>query len=384
MKRIYLDHSATTPTRPEVTAAMLPFLGEEFGNPSSAHAFARKPREAVEEARGRVAAVLGCAPEEVVFTSGGTESDNLAVKGTAWAAGDRKRHLVTSGIEHKAVLESCHWLEKTGFTVTYLPVDAAGLVSPDDLKRVLRPDTALVSIMHANNETGTVQPIRELAAAAAAEGIPFHTDAVQSVGKIPARVDDLGVQFLSLAGHKIYGPKGVGALYVRKGSRLVPLFHGGHHEHRKRAGTENVPGIVGLGVAIFLAAAEMEAEARRLDGLRAALWQGISSRIERVRLNGHPTARLPHVASISFERIEGEGMLLNLELQGVAVSTGSACTSDTLEPSHVLTAMGLDHACAQGTLRFSLGLGTTGEDIDHVITVLPEIVERLRRMSPLA
>lgn len=384
MKQIYLDHSATTPTRPEVIEEMVPFFGDSYGNPSSIHRFSHKPREAVEEARVRVASVLGCSPEEIVFTSGGTESDNLAVKGVARAAGPEKKHVITSAIEHKAVLESCHHLEKEGFEVTCLPVDSGGLVSPEDLKKAIKEETALISIMFANNETGVIQKIAELSAIAGEAGIPFHTDAVQAFGKIPVRVDELGVQLLSISGHKIYGPKGVGALYVAGGTKIEPMFHGGHHEKRRRAGTENVPGIVGLGRASQLAAAEMQREGPRLEKLRNKLWTGISSRIERVHLNGHPDFLLPHLASISVEGVEGEAMLLNLDVKGVGASSGSACTSDSLRPSHVLTAMGIDHATAQGTLRFSLGRSNIEEDIDYVVEILPEIVERLRRMSPLA
>jgi cysteine desulfurase len=384
LRSVYLDYSATTPTRPEVVEAMLPYFSEHFGNPSSVHQFSRRPKAGLDEARGHLAAVLGCRPEEIVLTSGGTESDNLAIKGVVLSSPGPKRHVITSQIEHKAVLETCRYLEKSGVEVSYLPVDGDGLVSPDDLKQALRPETVVVSIMHANNETGTVQPIHALSTVAREARIPFHTDAVQSFAKIPTRVDELGVQLLSLSSHKIYGPKGVGALYVAKGTKLSPLFHGGHHERGKRAGTENVPGIVGLGEAARLAEADRDEEGKRLDALRQMLWEGISSRIGKVSLNGHPTARLPHVASISVAGVEGEGMLLGLEMLGVAISTGSACTSDTLEASHVLTAMGLEHALAQGTLRFSLGRGTTGEEIATVIDLLPGIVERLRRMSPIA
>jgi cysteine desulfurase len=383
VRQIYLDHSATTPVHPQVLEAMLPWFRERFGNPSSAHQFSREPRQAVDAARESLASLLGCHPEEVLFTSGGTEADNLAVKGTVLASGRANPHLVTSPIEHKAVLEACRFMAKQGGSVSILPVDGQGLISPDDLRKALRPETVLVSVMHANNEVGVVQDLAALTAVAREAGVPFHTDAVQSFGKIPARVDELGVDLLSLSAHKIYGPKGVGALFLRKGTRLTPLFHGGHHERKKRAGTENVPGIVGLGAAARLAAGDMTAEAARLDGLRGRLWEGLAARIPRVTLNGHPHRRLPHIASISVAGIEGEAILLNLEMKGVAVSTGSACMSDTLEPSHVLLAMGMDHANAQGTLRFSLGRDNTAEDIDHVVAILPEIVERLRRMSPL-
>jgi cysteine desulfurase len=384
LRRIYLDHSATTPVRPEVLEAMLPYFGEDFGNPSSAHRFSQKPQEAVEGSRNKVAAALRCHPEEIIFTSGGTESDNLAILGVVRAAGGQKKHFITSAIEHKAVLETGHYLEKQGMEVTYLPVDGRGLVSTDDLKKSIRPDTALISIMLANNEVGVVQPLAEMTDLAREAGIPFHTDAVQALGKIPLSVDDLGVDLLSISAHKIYGPKGIGALYLRNGTGLTPLFSGGHHEMGKRAGTENVPGIVGLGIAAELAVGEMEEEGRRLDGLREILWEKISARIDAVSLNGHPDSRLPHLASISFQGVEGEAMMLNLDLKGVAVSTGSACTTGTLEASHVLLAMGIDPAVAQGTLRFSLGRSNTGEDIDYVTETLPEIVDRLRKISPLA
>lgn len=383
MRWTYLDHSATTPVHPEVLEAMLPYLKEDFGNPSSAHRFSQGPKEAVEESRGKVAAALHCRPEEVVFTSGGTESDNLAILGVVRAAGGQKRHFITTVIEHKAVLETGRFLEKEGMEVTFLPVDGHGLVSPKDLKKSLRPETALVSIMQANNEVGVVQPLTELTALAREAGVPFHTDAVQAMGKVPTPVDELGVDLLSISGHKIYGPKGVGALYVREGTSLAPLFIGGHHENGRRPGTENVPGIVGLGRAAEIAAGEMETEGNRLDRLRGMLWEGISSGIDRVRLNGHPTSRLPHLASISLEGVEGEAMMLNLDVKGVAVSTGSACTTGTLEASHVLLAMGIDPAVAQGTLRFSLGKSNTEEDIQYVIDILPEIVGRLREISPL-
>jgi cysteine desulfurase len=372
VRRIYLDHGATTPVRPEVVEAMRPFFGDEFGNPSSAHAFAEAPREAVAAARGKVAAVLGVDPSGVIFTAGGTESDNLAVLGVVRASKKAAPHVITSTVEHKAVLQSCAHLEKReGARVTRLPVDGAGLVSPDDLRRALTPETVLV------------QNLADLTAVTREAGVPFHTDAVQSFAKIPTRPDSLGVDLLSASAHKIYGPKGCGFLWVRKGLRIEPIIHGGSHEKGKRAGTENVPGIVGLGLAAELAEAESVAEASRLDGLRTRLWEGLFAAMTGVRLNGHSTFRLPQVASITFEGIEGEGMLLSLDMMGVAVSTGSACMSETLEPSHVLMAMGLDHALAQGTLRFSLGRDNTAEDIDTVIGILPGIVERLRRMSPL-
>jgi cysteine desulfurase len=384
LRSIYMDYSATTPVREEVVEAMLPIFREGFGNPSSAHAFGRKPRETVETAREKVAAAMGASSEEIYFTGGGTESDNLAILGVMESAGEEKRHFITTVIEHNAVLESGRYLEKQGCEVTWLPVDERGMVSPDDIKKALRPDTALVSVILANNEVGTVQHLAELTAPAREAGVPFHTDAVQAFGKIPVDVDDLGVDLLSISSHKIYGPKGVGALYVRRGKAFAPLLHGGHHERGKRAGTENVPGIVGLARAAEMAVADIPVEGPRLDRLRTMLWEGISAGIDRVRLNGHPESRLPHVASISVEGIEGEAILLSMDIKGIAISTGSACMSDTLEASHVLLAMGIEPVLAQGTLRFSLGLGNKEEDIEYVVEQLPGIVRRLREMSPLA
>ncbi len=384
MRSIYMDYSATTPVREEVLEAMLPIFREGFGNPSSAHAFGHAPREALDAAREKVAAAMGASSEEIYFTGGGTESDNLAILGVMESAGEEKRHFITSVIEHNAVLESGSYLEKQGCEVTWLPVDAKGMVSPDDIERALRPDTALVSVMLANNEVGTVQRLTELTAPVREAGVPFHTDAVQAFGKIPVDVDDLAVDLLSISSHKIYGPKGVGALYVRRGTAFAPLLHGGHHERGKRAGTENVPGIVGLARAAELSVADIPVEGPRLDRLRTKLWEGISAVIDRVRLNGHPEYRLPHLASISVEGIEGEAILLDMDIKGVAISTGSACMSDALEASHVLLAMGIEPVLAQGTLRFSLGLGNKEEDIEYVIEILPDIVRRLREMSPLA
>jgi cysteine desulfurase len=381
VRRVYLDYAATTPVRPEVLEAMLPYFSERFGNPSSAHQFALEPRQGVTGARREVAAALGCDEDEVIFTAGGTESDNLAVKGCVKATGKGRRHVITSAIEHKAVLESCKALAATGVELTVLPVDGTGRVSPDDLRAALRPHTVLVSIMQANNEVGTLQDLAALAAVCREADVALHTDAVQAFGKVPTGVADQGVTYLSISAHKFYGPKGVGALFVRRGAPLEPIIHGGGHERSRRAGTENVPGIVGLGVAAKLASADLEAETERLAALRGRLWDGISAGIPGVRLNGHPTARLPHLASISIEGIGGVAMIQALESEGMAVSSGSACMSESPVSSHVLAAMGIDGPLAQGTVRFSLGRHTTPDDIDHVTAVLPGVVDRLRRQA---
>lgn len=384
VRQVYLDHSATTPVHPDVLAAMLPYFSEKFGNASSIHAWGREARKAVETAREQVARLIGADPREIVFTSGGTESDNLAIRGVAIANAQRGKHIITSAVEHHAVLHVCEALEKEGFTVTYLPVDQYGMVSPADVEKALRPDTILVTLMHANNEVGTIQPLAEIGRLLKTRRIYFHTDAVQSVGKIPVNVDELSVDLLTISGHKIYGPKGVGALYIRKGTKIESLAKGGGHERGRRAGTENVPGIVGLGAACAIAAAELESENRRLTELRDRLIKGILERIPDVVLNGHPTERLPHNVNISVKYVEGESMLLNLDMKGIAASSGSACTSGSLEPSHVLIAMGVPHEVAHGSLRLTLGRMTTAEDIDYVLATLPEIVARLRSWSPLA
>ncbi len=384
MRRVYLDHAATTPVHPDVAAAMQRALAEGWGNPSSAHAFGREARRLVEDAREEVAALIGARPQEVVFTSGGTEADNLAILGVARLAREKGRgdHVVTSLVEHHAVLHACEYLEKReGFRVTYLPVDGHGMVDPDDLRRALTDRTVLVSVMLANNEVGTIQPVRELAAIARERGVPFHTDAVQAAGQIPVDVGELGVDLLSLSAHKIYGPKGVGALYVRRGLRLEPLLHGGGQERRLRPGTENVPGIVGLGAAARLARAELPRLGERVAALRERLIAGVLDRIPDARLNGHPERRLPGNANVSVRYVEGEAILLNLDLKGVAASSGSACAAGSTEPSHVLVAMGLPEHEARGALRFSLGRENTEADVDYVLEVLPPIVERLRRMA---
>jgi cysteine desulfurase len=379
-RRIYLDHNASTPVHPEVLAAMLPYFGEVYGNPSSVHAFGRAARDAVDDARATIARFLGARPEDIVFTSGGTESDNFGVKGLALARG--RGHLITSRIEHHAVLRTCEALEGQGFDVTYLPVDDQGRLDPDDVKRALRTDTLAISVMHANSEVGTIQPIAEIGAIAREHGVPLHVDAVQTVGKVPIDVDAMGIDLLSFTGHKFYGPKGAGGLYVRRGTKMVAVQHGGEHERRRRAGTENVAGIVGLAAAIDVRSREMGAEAERLSALRDRLWEGIRARIPESRLNGAHAARLPGTANIVFRHVESESIVLGLDLKGVAVSAGSACTSGNVEPSYVLVAMGIPIDWAMGAVRFSLGRSTTAEDVDYVVEAIEPIVARLRLASP--
>jgi cysteine desulfurase len=380
----YFDHNATTPVRESVLEAMGPYFRERFGNSSSVHAYGRDPREKKEEARERVAALLGCAAGDVVFTSGGTESDNAAIKGAFFALREKGGHIVTNAAEHHAVLHSCRYLEERfGCQVSYLPVDGDGLVDPEAVESAITPETVLVSVMMANNETGSVNAIADIGKVTRAKGVLFHTDAVQAVGKLPIAVDDLGIDLLSLSSHKFYGPKGMGALYVRTGTSLDPFVHGGGHEGGRRAGTENIPGIVGLGQAAESARIELESERARQEGLRDYFWQRINESIPEVRLNGHPTMRLPNTLNVSFPRLEGESALLMLDNKGVAISTGSACSSEELEPSHVLTAMGVDNLSARGALRFSLGRENTREEVDGVMELLPGIIARLREMSPL-
>lgn len=383
MKHVYLDHNATTPVDPRVADEMTPYLREHFGNASSPHALGHAAREAVETARRRVAEAIGAHPDEIVLTSGGSESDNAAIKGAAWALADRGRHIITSAIEHEAVLSTCKWLEKAGFEVTYIGVDGQGAVDPQDVAKAIRKDTILVSIMTANNEIGTIQPIEEIGEITRKQGVLFHTDAVQAVGKIPIDVTAVKVDMLSLSGHKLYAPKGVGALYIRKGVRIDPLIHGGHHERGRRAGTENVPGLAALGKAIELATAEMDENVPRMRALRDRLWEGIRSNIPDVRINGSLENGLPNTLNVGFDYIEGEGIVLMLDQHGIAVSTGSACSSGDLEPSHVITALGVPPDKAQGSIRFSLGKDNTEHDIDRVLEVLPGIIKRLREMSPL-
>lgn len=383
MKRIYFDHAATTPVDKEVAALMHEYMTEKFGNPSSVHAFGREARKAVDEARDRVAALIGANANEIYFTSGGTEGDNMAIKGVAFANRKKGNHIITTSIEHHAVLHTCEYLEKQGFRVTYLPVDEYGMVRLDDVKQAITDDTILISVMFANNEVGTIQPIKEIGQLAREKGIYFHTDAVQAVGQVPIDVNEYNIDLLTLSAHKIYGPKGIGALYVRRGVRIEALIHGGAHERNMRAGTENVPGIVGLGKAAEIAKRELPEKMAHLTRLRDRIIAGVTERIEHVKLNGHPQIRLPGNVNFSFLYIEGESLLLNLDLKGIAASSGSACTSGSLDPSHVLLAMGLSHEVAHGSLRLSLGRDNTDEDVDYLLEVLPEIVNRLRSMSPL-
>ena len=377
--RIYLDNAATTPCAPQVVEAMLPYFTQVYGNASSVHTWGREAKRAVEAARRQVQKALNAAqPQEIFFTGGGSESDNWAIKGAALAC--RSGHIITTAIEHHAVLHTCQWLEKQGFRVTYLPVDGEGRVHPADVDKAIREDTILVSVMAANNEVGTLQPIGEIGEICRARGVLFHTDAVQAVGAVPIDVQALQVDLLSLSAHKIHGPKGVGALYVRKGTKLDSLLHGGAQERGFRAGTENLPGIVGLGKAIELATAQLADNAARMTALRERLIAGVMERVSGTRLNGHPTQRLPGNVNLSFEGVEGEALLLRLDLAGVAASSGSACTSGALDPSHVLMALGLTQAQAQGSLRLTLGTDTTAEEIDAVLDRLPPIVADLRSM----
>jgi cysteine desulfurase len=383
MNRIYLDYAATTPARPEVIEAMLPYFGSNFGNPSSIHSFGQETKAAIEEARGIVADFIGCKQEEIVFTGSGTEADNFAVKGVALANKHKGNHIISSSIEHPAVMEPLKFLENRDFKITYLPVDEYGLVDPQDVEKAVTDKTILVSVMHANNEIGTIEPIEEIGRITKERGVYFHTDAVQTFGHIPVNVNELGVNLLSISAHKLYGPKGVGALYIRRGTKLEPFMHGGEQESMKRASTENVPGIVGFGRAVELAQEEMNKEAERLVVLRDILIRGILNSIENVKLNGHPERRLPNNVNVSVEYVEGESMLLNLDLEGIAASTGSACSSNSFKSPYVLLELGLPHELAHGSLRFTLGYKTTEEDIAHVLKVLPGIVAKLRAMSPL-
>jgi cysteine desulfurase len=380
-RRVYLDHNASTPVHPEVVAEMLPYFSDVYGNPSSVHGFGRDARAAVDAARDRVAAFLRVRPDELVFTSGGTESDNFGVKGLALARGSG--HVITSKVEHHAVLRSAQALEAQGFAVSYLPVDQYGMVDPDDVRRALRPDTIAISIMHANSEVGTIQPIRAIGALAREAGVPFHVDAVQTFGKVEIDVDAMNIDALSFSGHKIYGPKGIAGLYIRRGTKMVSIQHGGEHERRRRAGTENVPGIVGLGKAVEVRARDMKTEAEAVSALRDRMWEGIRARVPEVRLNGHPTERLPGTANICYRNVESESIVLALDLKGIAVSAGSACTAGSVEPSHVLVAMGVPLDWAMGAVRSSLGRSTTAEDVDYVVASVTEVVRRIRQAMPV-
>ncbi len=382
-KLIYMDNAATTPMHPEVLKAMMPYLTDEYANPSTLYSFAGKPRQAIEDARNLVASLIGANAKEIYFTSGATESDNWAIKGTAYALESKGRHIITSAIEHHAVIEPCQFLKKQGFEITFLPVDSDGLVDPNDVRNAITDQTILISIMHSNNEIGVIEPIAEIGAIAREKGILFHTDATQSVGKVPLDVNQLNVDMLSLSAHKFYGPKGVGALYIRKGVRIANFMHGGGQENGKRAGTHNVPGIVGLGKAAELAKETMAEESQYLTRLRDKLIEGILTKIPDSRLNGHPTKRLPNIVNVSIKGVEGESMIISLDMLGICSSSGSACTSGTLEASHVLLALGLTHELAHGSLRLSLGRENTEEDVDAVLNALPGIVERLRTISPI-
>jgi cysteine desulfurase len=380
-RRVYLDHNASTPVHPEVLEAMLPYFSERYGNPSSIHGFGRAAREGMDVARERVASFLKAGKDEIVFTSGGTESDNMAIKGVAAARG--RGHIITSAVEHHAVLRTCSALEAQGFAVTVLPVDGYGMVDPDDVRRAIRPDTILVTIMHANSEVGTIQPVGAIGRITRERGIPFHVDGVQTFGKIPVDLDALGIDLFSFSSHKIYGPKGAAGLYIRKGTKMVSVQHGGEHERRRRAGTENVPGIVGLGKAVEVRARDMAEEEPRVRALRDRLWEGLRARVPEVRLNGHPTERLPGTCNVCFRHIESESIVLGLDLKGIGVSAGSACTAGNVEPSHVLVAMGVPLDWAMGTVRCSLGRSTTAEDIDYVLDSVEPLAGKLRSLSPL-
>lgn len=380
---IYMDHSATSQVDKQVFKAMKPYFVDSFGNASTLYSLGREARKAMENARAQISSLIGAKTEEIIFTSGGTESDNIAIKGTAYSLKDKGNHIITSAIEHPAVEETCKYLEKNGFEVTYLPVYEEGIVRISDLEDAITDKTILITIMHANNEIGTIQPISEIGKIARERKIYFHTDAVQTVGKIPVNVEELNVDMLSLSAHKVYGPKGIGALYVKKGVRLEPIIHGGGHERGIRPGTENVPGIVGLGKACELAENNLLENAKYITNLRDKLINGVLDSVEQSYLNGHRTKRLPNNVNFRFTGIEGESLVLHLDSKGIAASTGSACSSKKLEPSHVLTAIGLEQVDAHGSLRLTLGKENTEEDIDHAIESIKEVVGTLRKLSPL-
>ncbi len=383
MRKVYFDHSATTATASEVASLMVEYMTNHFGNPSSVHSFGRETKRALTKAREQVADLIGANPLEILFTSGGTEADNIAIRGVAKANKKRGNHIITTQIEHHAVLHACEALEKEGFRVTYVPVDEYARVDPKDIEDAICDDTILISVMFANNEVGTIQPIKEIGKIAKERGIYFHTDAVQAVGNYPLDVNEYGIDLLTMSAHKFHGPKGVGALYIRKGVKIRPISFGGAQERMLRPGTENIPGIIGLGKAAEIAKAELGAKTAHVQRLRDRLLAGIQERIDEAKLNGHPTERMPGNVNFSFRYIEGESLLLNLDLRGIAASSGSACTSGSLDPSHVLLAMGMSHEIAHGSLRLSLGRDNTDEDVDYCLEVLPEIVARLRSMSPL-
>lgn len=383
MKRIYLDHNATTPVHPAVADELCRCIRETFGNAGTLYSYGKEARMLVHDARELVASLIGAKREEIIFTSGGTESDNMAVRGAAYGNISKGKHIITSAFEHHAVLETCKALEKDGFEVSYIPVDGQGIVKLDELQKAVRPDTVIISIMHANNEVGTIQPIVEIGRIARERKVIFHTDAVQAFGKVKINVDEMNIALLSASAHKLYGPKGVGALYIRKGIKIKPIMTGGHQERKLRPGTHNAPGIVGFGIAAKMAAIEMEAESEKIKKLRDRLWDGVQARIPHILRNGHTEQSLVNTLNVSFEFVEGESLILSLDDQGICVASGSACTSDSLEPSHVLLAMGLSPENAHGSLRFSLGRDNTEEEIDFVIETLPKVVERMRSMSPL-
>ena len=382
MRRVYLDYNATTPVAPEVLAAMLPYFCVEYGNASSIHTFGQRARGAVEEARESVAALLGAHPAEIMFSSGGTESNNHAIFGIVGAASGSSKHVITSAVEHSAVLDPCRALEKQGVAVTFLPVDGEGLVNPEDVRRAIRSETVLITIMLANNELGTIEPIAEIGKIAAEAHVTLHTDAIQAAGKIPIDVAKLGVHLLSISAHKLYGPKGVGALYVRKGTHLEPLLYGGHSERDRRPGTEDVTSITGLGKAADLALTHMKAEGRRIAVLRDRLENGLLERIPHARVNGSRAQRVPNTTNLTLPFVEGEAMVIALDLRGLSCSTGAACSSGAVEPSHVLLAIGLAPEDARASLRLSLGQQTTDEEIDFALETIPPVIERLRQMSP--
>ena len=382
-RTIYFDHAATTPTRPEVVEAMLPYFNAKFGNPSSIYSLGRDSKKAIEEAREAVAKAIGAQSREIFFTGSGTEADNWAIKGVAYANRQKGKHIITTAIEHHAVLHTCQYLESDGFEVTYLPVDADGLVSAEQVNAAIRPDTILITIMFANNEIGTIQPIAEIGKIAKEKGVTFHTDAVQAMGNIPINVADMNIDLLSMSSHKFYGPKGIGALYIRKGVKITSFLHGGAQERGRRASTENVAAIVGLAKALEIATDNMETYNKKLIALRDRTIKEIEQKIPFIKLNGHRDKRLPGNVNFSFEFIEGESLLLMLDMKGIAASSGSACTSGSLDPSHVLLAIGLPHEIAHGSLRITFGEENTDADVDALMEVLPMIVQRLREMSPL-
>lgn len=380
---IYLDYAATTPAHPDVVSAMLPYFTENFGNASALYACGQAARNVLEETREKVARFIGARADEVIFTSGGTESDNHALIGVAYANKERKNHIITTAIEHHAVIETCKFLESQGFRITYLPVDQDGLINPDDVRRAITPQTVIVSVMHANNEVGVIEPLSEISRITRERGVYLHTDAVQTVGHLPIDVNQLGVDLLSMSAHKLYGPKGVGALYVRPGTKMISFMHGGGQERGRRAGTENIAGIVGLGKAVEIAGNDMDEEASRLTALRDKLIHGIFEKIGDVHLNGHPRTRLPNNVNVSIESVEGESICLYLDMAGICASTGSACSSGSNEPSHVLLALGMPRELAHGSLRLTLGKWTTEAQIDETLTSLSSIIGRLREISPL-